>query len=290
MKRKVVVMALIPGGIRRAPPMRSDLSYARYSRATWEWWCARHGADFVVIDRAPSGDAYARMPPTLQRWAVLDRLISQRGEEAQAALIDADTMIRWDAPDIFGLARGFSAVVDANSPAWILNSTKAFQHLFPGTSLHWWEYFNSGLVVLGAEQRAFIRAFLDYAVTHWRGLEGVMTSGNVGTEQTPLNFMVRRENEPVHFLPRPFNFVNCFPMQGEVAQIENKAFAHAEQNGRPDPALFAAKAFGRPWAFEFVELAYVWHFTNVVTFRALVMGETWRRVKGNYPGAAARGA
>jgi hypothetical protein len=278
MKRKAVVMAIIPSGIRRGPPMRSDLSYAKYARTTWAWWCDRHDADFVVIEAAPPDPAYARMMPTMQRWAALDRLIEERGEDAQVALVDADTMVRWDTPDIFALARGFSAVADAGSPGWIAASTKAFQHLYPGTTLPWWEYFNSGFIVLGAAQRPFIRAFLDHSVRLWPELEAVMTSANVGTEQTPLNFMMKREKEPVHFLPRPFNFVNCFPLPGEIAKIGH--------DGSPDSALFAAKAFGRPRAFEFVELAYVWHFTNVVTFRSLVMGETWRRVQGHYPGAA----
>jgi hypothetical protein len=290
MKRKVVAMALIPGGIRRAPPMRSDLGYAKYSRATWDWWCRLHDADFVVIDKPASDSAYAKMPPTMQRWAVLDRLIAERGEDAQAVLIDADTMIRWDTPDIFELGRGFSAVADASSPSWVLKSTKAFQHLFPGTTLHWWDYFNSGVIVLGAAQRAFIRAFLDHAVRSWPELDAAMTSGNVGTEQTPLNFMVKRENEPVHFLPRPFNFVNCFPLHEDLVKLEQGALIQTEQSARPDPALFAVKAFGRPSTFDFVELAYVWHFTNVVTLRSPVMGETWRRVQDNYPGAVVRDA
>ena len=153
MRRKVVVMALIPGGIRRAPPTRSDLGYAKYSRATWEWWCERHSADFIVIEAPPGDIAYAQMPPTLQRWALVDQLIEERGENAQVALVDADTMIRWDTPDIFEQARGFSAVADASAPSWIVRSTRAFQHLFPDTSLVWWEYFNSGIIVLGAAQR-----------------------------------------------------------------------------------------------------------------------------------------
>ena len=47
----------------------------------------------------------------------------------------------------------------------------------------------------------------------------------------------------------------------------------------------AAEAFAQPWAFEFIRLAYVWHFTSVTTHRSLVMQETWRRVAGFYPGA-----
>lgn len=277
MQRRIVVMAVIPGGTPRPPKMRSDLSYARYSRATWEWWCGRHEADFIAIDAAPEDTAYASMPPSLQRWVILERLMKERGESAQILLVDADTMIRWDAPDIFREARGFSAVVDTGVPAWIAQSTRAFQPLFPGVSLPWWEYFNSGVIVLGAGQYRLVRAFLDHAVTHWPHLEKVMTSGNFGTDQTPLNFMVKQLNEPVHFLPRPFNLINCFPMTSTLSAIERAP--------DPDPAAFRETAFGRPGTFDFVGFGYIWHFTNVVAFRSLAMRETWRRIRHNYPGA-----
>ncbi len=257
--------------------MRSDLSYARYSRATWDWWCHRHDADFVVIDTPVDDSGFAHMPPTLQRWVVVDRLIRERGPAAQIVLVDADTMIRWDTPDLFGQARGFSAVADSSPVDWIVQSRRAFQHLFPGVSLPWWEYFNSGVVVLGAAQRPVLRAFLDYATGNWPELNTAISEGRLGTDQTVINFIVRREKEPVFFLPRPYNFLHCFPMDGDLFQIEFSPL--------PDTALFAEKAFARPAAFNFVEHGYIWHFTNVVTLRALVMGETWRRVRHNYPGA-----
>ena len=216
----------------------------------------------------------------MQRWAVLDRLMAERGDDAQAVLIDADTMIRWDTPDMFELARGFSAVADAGAPIWIVESAKAFQPLFPETSLVWWEYFNLGLIVLGHAQRRFIRIFLDYCTKNWPQIEKVIGSGNFGTEQTLLNFMAKREKEPVFLLPRPFNFVNCFPMPEELSRLERGATG--------DLLAFAAKAFGHPRTFDFVGLGYVWHFTNVVTFRSPVMAETWRRVQGHYPGAVVR--
>jgi hypothetical protein len=277
MQRRVVVMALIPGGIRRPPKMRSDLGYAKYARATWEWWCRRHEADFVTIEAPPEDADYALMPPTFQRWVVVERLLRERGEGAQVLLVDADTMIRWDAPDIFGQANGFSAVADAGAPAWIVASTRAFQHLFPDVSLPWWEYFNSGIIMLGSGQHKLIRTFLDHAVTQWPQLDKVMISGNFGTDQTPFNFIVRQANEPIHFLPRPFNLINCFPMTWALSVIA--------QAPNPDSALFAEKAFSRPRAFDFVEFGYIWHFTNVVELRSPIMGETWRRIRHNYPGA-----
>ena len=129
---------------------------------------------------------------------------------------------------------GFTAVRGLD-PGWMLRSARAFQHLFSDVSLPWWEYFNAGVVVLGGKQCRPLRAFLEYTAMHWPELEAVMLSGNFGTDQTPLNFMLRREKEPVHFLPRPFNLLNCFPMDSELDSIEHSP--------SPDFAQFAEKAF-----------------------------------------------
>ena len=111
-------------------------------------------------------------------------------------------------------------------------------HLFAEVALPWWEYFNSGFIVLGAAQRSFIRAFLDDATTRWAELEAVMTSGNVGTEQTPLNFTVRREKVAGGSPFRgPSIFVNCFPLPTELAQIEHRALRQTEQSCLPSRAV-----------------------------------------------------
>jgi hypothetical protein len=231
-----------------------------------------------VIDAPWSNIDYAKMPATMQRWAVVDQLLEERGAGAQVALVDADTMIRWDTPDIFARACGFTAVVDPTSH-WIFDSISAFQPLFPGTTLPWWEYFNAGLVVLGAPQRRVIRAFLEYSVANWQPLDTLMKEHCFGTDQTPLNFFIRRANEPVSFLPRPFNFTHCFPIGAELHQMESHELV-------TDPELVAGKVFARPASLRFISFNFVWHFTNVVALRSVVMRETWRRVQHNYPGVS----
>jgi hypothetical protein len=275
--RYIVAMPLIPGQIRRGKTIRTDLSYARYSQLAWRWWCRQHGIEFVVFDAAPGGVGFSHMPPTFQRWLIPGLLTGQsNNEDTVVAVIDADTMIRWDAPNFLKYAVGFTAV-GAGDQDWVRRSMDAFQHLFPGVSLQPQEYFNAGVVVLGVRQCRVLAAFLDHAVSHWTQLEAVMLAGNFGTDQTPLNFMLRHQKEPVHFLPAQFNLLHCFPMEADLWPIECSP--------SPDEARFARKAFSRPGAFGFIERAYVWHFSNVVRMRSLVMRETWRRVSANYPGA-----
>jgi hypothetical protein len=280
MRRKVVAMPLIPGRLLRSGMQRYDLDHARFSRATWQWWCDRHGIEFLVLDRPLGGSAHSLMPPTFQRWLAPEPIIRERGEDTVVAIVDADTMVRWDTPDFLEDARGFSAV-RAIHARWIFHSIGAFQPLFPGVSLPWWQYFNAGLVVVGAAQLRILHAFLSLASSRWPELEAVMRSADVGTDQTPLNFIVKREGEQLRMLPPPFNYLHCFPMS-EALQV-------LDEDPAADPAAFAAEAFAQPGAFDFIKLAFVWHFTSVVVHRSLVMQEAWRQVAGNYPGATVDG-
>src|ERR1700761_5928890 len=113
MHGKVVAMARIPWAWRSNGRRSSDLRYTQFSELTWRWWCKNNGIEFVTIDRPLGSEELQRVPPTFQRWSALKQLLTQYGRDAQIAMIDADTMIRWDTPDFFDLAGGeFAAVPD----------------------------------------------------------------------------------------------------------------------------------------------------------------------------------
>ena len=65
------------------------------------------------------------------------------------AMVDVDTMIRWDAPNFFELTdRKFSACVDNDNISWVKQSIDGYQHMFPDVKLDWTDYFNCGFIVL----------------------------------------------------------------------------------------------------------------------------------------------
>lgn len=58
----------------------------------------------------------------------------------------------------------------------------------------------------------------------------------------------------------------------------------ALEHGDLSPDVVEARmrdVFARPGTFDFLMESYVWHFTNAVRTRSLVMGETWRRIRAN---------
>jgi hypothetical protein len=279
MGTRVVAMPLIPTGILRGSVARTDLRFAQYGRATWEWWCRRNGAEFVVLDR-PLGDAPIRtMVPEFQRWVAIEQLLATYGSDTRVALVDADTMIRWDAPDLFEAAGDRFAAVPDFYRRWICRDIKTYQSLFPGVRLPWWEYFNAGLVVLGAPQLPVMRRFLDFVVQHSQALEAAEKTGgrNTGTDQTPLNFFVHQSGEPVRLLPPPYNLLHCVQRTQRLHDLETGV--------ETDPAVLIRDLREQPGLLDFIDQGYVWHFNNVVEARRLVMSEVWRAVAANYPGA-----
>jgi hypothetical protein len=276
MRKKVVVMPLIPGRTERSSTLRADLRYAAYGRATWEWWCRRNGAEFVVLDRPLGSGVFEEMSPSMKRWLAPQALIETYGGDAQIAMVDADTMIRWDAPSLFDAAgAGFAAVLDTG-PRWIHHEIQAYQHLFPGVQLTWWEYFNAGVVVFGARQLTTIAAFLDFVAAHWRELRTLHADGRLSVDQTLVNFMAKRQREAITFMPPPFNLIRCVSMTPLLWACENGTST--------DEAALAKAIASNPPTFDFIDYGYIWHFTNVVKIRRVVMEEVWRRICGHYPG------
>lgn len=271
MASKVVAMTAIRGSISRGSRARSDLSYLPYARATWEWWCRQRDIEFVLVERTACAppDTY----PTIQRWHVPAELLGSRAPGTRIAMVDADTMVRWDAPDMFDLAEDSFAAVNAGHRGWVGRSINAFQPYFPDVRLAFEEYFNCGLLVLNGRHLAVLSAFLTFYQRHRPQLEATFKSADVGTDQTIMNFIVKQERERVRLLDRAFNVLHCVGGRADYL----KDFERSDNPRKVDATLLM-----HPATFGFIDNGYVWHFTNSVSTRAKLMAETWHRVRKWY--------
>jgi hypothetical protein len=276
MSAKVVVLTALPAPVRRGAERRADLGYLAYSRPTWEWWCARHGIELLLLDRAPATGLPPTAPATILRWFAAAEILRTRPRGTRLAMVDADAMIRWDAPDFFDCYDGRLGAVRSQNQAWIRESLAAFQPLFPGVVVKPERYFNAGVVLAGKPQLQLLECFGEFCMENLPRLERVFQASNVGTDQTPLNFIIRRERHRVLELPIALNLTFCFGWRDAATRIE------FEENPDPDWASFEAKVLAYAKAFAFIEWAYIWHFTNTVASRSRVMAETWRWVQHHY--------
>jgi hypothetical protein len=282
-------MPLIRAPYQRGAESYADLSYSAYGHATWRWWCTENAIEFKVLDEPAQG--YADDPPTVQRWAHAVALLTEGGSGTELAVVDADTMIRWDTPNIFDACDtdvGLGVVTDHGSPRWIHRSIVEHRFLFPDVELHWWQYFNAGLVVLGMRHIGLLRALLAFYSEHRGELRNLHARGKFGTDQTPLNYLVRMLGVRLETLPAPFNLLRCLEIPAPLVL--------AMQSNVKTPEVATPQDLARqfellsPDAFAFMEFGLVWHFAHVplvgwgVPLRAFVMHEALRRCASAYRG------
>ena len=254
---------------------KANLEFARYSIATWTYWCKHNQAEFVLLEEPLGGEEFRDLPPTFQRWLAFEDLVKRFGPDAVFAFVDADTMIRWDTPSIFDLAGDdLTAVKDWNSP-WVHRSIKAFQPFFPDIRLNWWEYFNAGMVILNSRHMELIRALTGFALENKRNLQPLLRAWQ-GDDQTPFNFLVKRFGFRINFLDPRFNMIHCVPNSQELFALENQGQSVIVPGDTPVDLP--------PSQLDFIEMGYIWHFTNVVRTKSLVMAKTWSYIRGAYPG------
>ncbi len=273
MPAKIVAMALIPGSVRRGKTIRRHTDYGIYGRAAWQWWCQRNGVNFVVLDQPPEDAGFRRLPPTLQRWLAIESLAAKFGEDAEIAMVDADTMIHWDAPSLFDLSPETIRAVRDGSSRWNENGIRAFAPLFPGLDLRWWDVVNTGVVVIPASEHKLFREFVEFARLHWDQILKITRAGDVGTDQPLLNCFLRAKGVRLEYIPLPFNLLNCVNLHPIEAMLA--ASSRKELN----------RILSLDRLYEFIDLAWIWHFTNVVGARDRAMKETWKRIRHHYPGA-----
>ncbi|MBL8227778.1 MAG: hypothetical protein JNL98_04855 [Bryobacterales bacterium] len=271
---KTVLMPAIPGHLQWGRRVSSDLSYLRYGAASWRWWCGRHGVRFHLLDRRPPGFETIGLPPTVLRWAAACDLLEQDPHGMQLAVVDADTMIRWDAPDLFEAASGQLAAVRDGCAEWVAASIRAYQPLFPRVHLAPERYFNAGVVILNGRHLPALRLFLDFWLAHASELRAIQESGDYGSDQTPLNFALTQSGTAVRLIDHGFNRIHCVP--ADLAWRIERCLGDGD-SGKAAAELADASPL------DLTGEGHIWHFTNVWKSKPMVMRQVWSQIESNYP-------
>ena len=102
----------------------SHKSYFEHTINSWQYYCDKHNIDFYVIRSKRPDVKYS----VWHKEFVFDYV----GDSYEKiGVVDFDTMIKWDAPNIFDLYDDeFCGVLDNVSIQWIDKSLKAFRSSF----------------------------------------------------------------------------------------------------------------------------------------------------------------
>ena len=244
----------------RCDPSLQISQYTEWSIKSWEYWCNKNNAHLFVFTNSNIDTDV--MMPTWQRWLCYDILDSQDwiDEYNRVLLVDADTMVRWDCPNIFDAADGkYAGVKDDLGLGWTNHSILGYQKWFPNINLDWERYINNGIVVLPESQkqsRNFCKRVVDFYSSNMQDLRWMEKNDYRGTDQTPVNFIAEDVfGDDKKFLSKKFN----------MNHIHKTDILYN---------------------FMYIDMGYIWHFNGLDTLdRNDIMKACWNKVKENYGGS-----
>ena len=226
-----------------------DISYESICYSTWKYWCDKNNVDLILLKDPISDTKYMR--PTWQRWYIWDILEKNKMNYEKVALVDVDTMIKWDSPNFFELINTdeIGACVDNDNIGWVIKSVNGYQHLFKNEKLEWTDYFNCGFVVMGNQRKSEYKKIQNFWEENQHELLNLQTNLRGGTDQTPVNFIL---NNKIKYLKKHWNLTHLYRKE-----ILND--------------------------FMFINCGYIWHFNGFdKSMRKDIMEKTWEHVKHNY--------
>lgn len=226
--------------------------YAQYSINTWEYYCNKHGIDLLVIDENVGQFDF----PIWNK-----ELIWKFGQGYdKIGLIDSDTMIRWDAPNIFDLIESdkFYGVNDLCDLNWLFGSISDRQKFFPDINIDINKYLNAGVLFFGNKHLPLFETFLNFYLENKDQIQSIKGGGK---EQTLLNFWLQKHNVEIELLNPEWNLLS----------IHRKNMFTGNWQLKIDPIPYFAK------------YSFIWHFTGFpIEDRIRLMRETWELFKHLY--------
>ena len=166
----------------------------QYSVKSWKQWCVKNNSElFVLTDRIYPEDY---MNANWHKLFVFQLLESNDIDYDQVLIVDADTMVHPDAPNIFNETDNkFCVVHNYGSYDWVCRSIENYKkHLFPDVDVPLFEYFNSGVIICNKEHKEFYEKIIKFYLDNRDNIVKLQDTYGVGTDQPVLNFFVQKEN------------------------------------------------------------------------------------------------
>ena len=229
--------------------------------STWEYWCKKHNIDLILLD----GNKENVVDVVFGKWLDFDLYVDLEKYKG-LAMVDWDTIVRWDAPNFiehFLNQENFQASLtpdQGGSGKWHYDQWLKFD---PNLYTYCSQYFNSGVIIAKPEVFKSLKdnmgIYYEFYMTH-KGKEfhpvGIGIEGGSridAPDQTPVNLIVNK------------NFKNG--LYSSPIEVNYMVPLHSKNFEDPN---------------SYIEKAIVFHYGSGVVNRTKVVENFWEKYKNNY--------
>jgi len=196
MKKNIIFIPAIDAG--------RDRHHAyHYSIKSWQKWAEKNNAEVLVWDTPLY--TWAEMTIPWQRYHLFDILEYNEIEYDQILMVDSDTIVHPDTPNFFEFTeRKYVGVLDLGCWEWTGRSIRHYKDVFDNYKLDRGLYFNGGFQIVNEIHKPFFKEVLEFYYAN-KGVFVEKQKASLGTDQTPINYLVQSHNIDLKIFPPTYN-------------------------------------------------------------------------------------
>ena len=177
----------------------------QYSIKSWEKWCEKNDCElFVLTDLLLPKE---EMAICWQRYYLFDILEANDIQYDQILSVDADTIVHPDCPNFFEMTEGkLTGVHNEGSYDWIIRSIENYgKFFFNGYIMDFTKYIDCGFNIYNKNHKDFLKSIINFYEQNAEQLRVAEKTWHAGTDQTPVNIMIEKNNIDLKLLPYEYN-------------------------------------------------------------------------------------
>ena len=172
---------------------------------SWKYWCNKNGAELFLLEE-PLYDSKL-MSFAWQRYHLFKLLDENNIDYNQILMVDADTINHPDCPDFFKETEGkYCGVMNDGCYEWVIRSIdKYHDEVFPDMRVEPWNYINGGFQIVNKKHKDFYDEVVKFYMDNNEKLLSIQNEHGLGTDQTPINYLIKKHNIDLKILPQCYN-------------------------------------------------------------------------------------
>lgn len=175
----------------------------KYSIMSWQGWADKNDCKVLVWDIPLY--TWDQMTIPWQRYFLFDILEHNGIEYDQVLMVDSDTLVHPDTPNFFNFTeRKYCGVMDLGCWEWTGRSIRLYKDIFNDYKLDRSRYFNGGFQIVNESHKPFFKEVLTF-YDKYKEVLVEKQKQHLGTDQTPINYLVQQHNIDLKILPPTYN-------------------------------------------------------------------------------------